>query len=130
MLGEDTYETDSFVCNVGEENNGRLIATHLEAIGQFDLDGMEVAVIMYISDPAAVWPPGGEGTVYELTFRDITEDPQLHWADNGSETPVVLDGRHISAAGVFDNQLTPDVEEAVPGTIEGDCGTPSTFPDG
>ncbi|MBW2380567.1 MAG: hypothetical protein JRG70_13620, partial [Deltaproteobacteria bacterium] len=39
------------------------------------------------------------------------------------ETVITIDGDHVTAEGLFDDLVTDDVFEQVPGTLDATCGS-------
>lgn len=120
QIGEMVWEFDSVVCITGTEPSLSILAPTDNV-----LDLSEPHVVINVSDPSGEGKFTGEGLFNDLSIRAVESgDLTLDWrstSDHGAAT-VRVDGSRVNADGLFYDDLTPDVDEAIAGSIEVDCG--------
>lgn len=122
-LGAETGEGQSFLCAAGHENTESDVYS-FSSYTESELGGMRVRVGFDVRDESGTGQTSGDVT-YELQIIDVSlQNPNISWAMTSADS-VTIDGRNVSVSGLFDDLLTDDVVEAIPGSLEGECGDTS-----
>jgi hypothetical protein len=135
-IGEETWEFDSFGFAFGHDaTQSDLFSFSSNSFGEHS-NGARVQMQAEIEDPTSQGRYEGDGVIYTVYITDIEDfmNPSVDWESTSREIPGVMpsgqtvvhiDGNHITAEGLFDDQLTEDVFEQVPGTLDATCGSQS-----
>lgn len=124
-IGDQVWEFDNFVCAFGHQNTeSDVFSFTSNSFGEHS-DGTRVQMQAEIWDKSGQGRYEGDGLTHETYINDIEDfdNPVVDW-NMSAPTGVTLNGDVVSVAGDFDNALTDEVE-AVPGTLEAECGTTS-----
>ncbi len=121
IIGDTVYEPEYFLCASGHENTESDVYS-FSTLTTFDIDGAQVDLQFGVRDPSGTGQTTGDGVEYEL---DIDAGAENLWAMVVDS--VVIDGYTISVSGTWNDQRTPGVDEAIPGSLEAECGDTSRF---
>ena len=124
-IGDEVWEFDNFVCAFGHENTqSDVFSFSSNSFGEHS-DGTRVQMQADIWDRSGQGRYEGDDLTHETYINDIEDfdNPVVDW-NMSAPSGVTLNGDFVSVAGDFDNALTDEVE-AVPGTLEAECGTTS-----
>jgi hypothetical protein len=121
-IGEETWELPTVACRVsgdGTESFALIATTGIIGLNLSDLYlNVEILESGDLHRVSLSEGPMGAPTLHRSGASDI------------GEMAITLDGERVTARGIFDNMLTPEVE-ATSGTVEADCGpimTPAPSP--
>jgi hypothetical protein len=126
-IGDETWEADGIYCAFSTEESrndnvpftaGGFTETSTGARAQID------ASVVDLSGAAEISPEN-----LSLTIDDVDdfENPSVSWGLNkqevfgGSLPDLQIDGKNVTIEGVFDDGLTENEFEAVPGTFVASC---------
>lgn len=122
-IGDESGEGQSFLCASGHENTESDVYS-FSSYTESELGGMRVRVGFDVRDESGTGQTSGDAT-FELQIIDVRlQNPDISWAMTSAES-VTIDGRNVSVSGLFDDLLTDDVVEAIPGSLNGECGDTS-----
>jgi len=131
-IGDETWEFDSFECAFGHDaTQSDVFSFSSNSFGEHS-NGARVQMQADIEDDTGQGRYEGEGVIYTVYITDIEDsaNPSVDWESTSRGSPgmpsgqtvVNIDGDHVTAEGLFDDQLTDDFEQ-VPGTLDGTCGS-------
>ena len=65
----------------------------------------------------------GDDLTPQVYIEDIDDfdNPSINFEFNAPDG-ITIEGNTLTAAGLFDDQLTPDTIEEIPGNLEATCG--------
>lgn len=123
-IGDETWELPNVACR--SRTDGSSPFSLAASIGLIGLGLSELSLYVDIRDDDGEGRQTGDGVVHQVA---LTEGPltaptlsRLGASDSGEMT-ITIDGPRVTATGTYDDRLTADVVEAVPGTVEAECGT-------
>jgi hypothetical protein len=128
-IGDESWEFDGVLCAFSlEESQSEIFPFNLSAFGESST-GNRTQITADISDPSGEGRYEGEGVTYGVTLDDVEdfENPSVGWTTNteeffgGSEPDFRVDGKDVTVEAVFNNSLTEDESEAIPGTLTATC---------
>jgi hypothetical protein len=128
-VGDQTWNFDGVLCALSTEDSGTDTSPfNLTAFGESD-SGNRTQLYADIYDSQEAGRTEGEGVSYNVSLADIEDfaNPSIHWQTNneefmgGSMPTFELDGKNLSVEGVFDDVLTENEAETVPGSLEATC---------
>lgn len=124
-IGDEVWEFDNFVCAFGHENTQSDVFSFTSNSFGEHTDGTRVQMQAEIWDKSGQGRYEGDDLTHETYINDVEDfdNPVVDW-NMSAPTGVTLNGDLVSVVGDFDNGLTDEVE-AVPGTLEAECGTMS-----
>ena len=131
-IADETWSLPTVACIWGGGTNPLTIAA---AEGLIGLDLRKPHLTVRIIDDSGGGRYEGEGVVYEVQFTTgaLSASALSRTATSvGGELTVSVAGSRVTAEGTFDDDQTNDVVEAIPGSVDADCGqaappvTPST----
>jgi hypothetical protein len=112
-IGDETWEFDQFRCAFDQND----FPFNASAFGE-DTSGVRVQLTADIFDGS-----GQEITAIELDDIDNALDPTVSWRSEssfGGETELMIDGDQVTGSGLFDDQLTVEIEQ-IPGNLQATC---------
>jgi hypothetical protein len=128
-IGDEVWEFERVLCAFSlEESQTEDYPFNLSAFGE-SATGNRIQLTSDIRDPSGEGRYAGDGVTYRVEVDDIDdfENPSVSWGTNddeifgGSPVDFQVDGNEVNASGVFDDGLTEDAMEAVPGTLVAVC---------
>jgi len=127
-VGDDSWSFDDVFCAFSpEEARNDRVSFTLAAFGE-TAEGVRIQLDATIQDPDEEGRYKGQGVIFSVSLDDVEdfENPALGWlllTGFFSEVdPVILvDGKTVTVDTIFDDALTDDVSEEVPGTLRGTC---------
>ncbi|MEM7139039.1 MAG: hypothetical protein AAF500_20870 [Myxococcota bacterium] len=128
-IGGQTWEFSDFRCAFGyEATQTEVYSFSSTAFGE-DSPTTQVQLLADIMDASGQERLAGAGVLYSVTLDDITnfDTPAVGWEAFGPADiiEITIDGDTVTAEGVFDDLLTDEVFEEVPGTLTATCGAQS-----
>jgi hypothetical protein len=136
-IGDETWELPNVACRL--RTGGTTPLSLVASTGLIGLSLSELSLYVDILDDDGEGRQAGDGVVHQvvLTEGPLTQ-PTLHrrGTSGEGEMTITIDGERVTARGTFDDTLTTDVVEAVPGIVEANCSTiiadadPSETPSG
>jgi hypothetical protein len=125
-IGDMSWEFDSVACITGSELHTLSVAAPPNA---FDLS--KPHLVINVDDPAGEGLSSAENLVSDVSIRAADSMTlTLNWrstSDHGGVT-VDVEGRLVTAEGLFDDETTAEIDESLPGSIEVDCGEEIVVP--
>lgn len=123
-IGDQTWEFDSFVCAFGHEATSSDVYS-FSSDSRGEHEGAAVQMQANIRDDSGEGRYEGDGLTHDVFITDISdfENPSIDLQFFGP-SGIVIDGNTVTAEGLFDDELTDEIEE-IPGTLEATCGTAS-----
>jgi hypothetical protein len=123
-IGDQTWEFDNFLCAFGHDaTRSDVYSFSSDARGEHE--GARVQVQANIRDESGQGRFEGADLEHEVYIQDVSDfdNPSI---DLSFRTPdgIQVDGNNLTAEGLFDDKLTPDVEQ-IPGALEARCGDAS-----
>ena len=122
-IGDQVWEFDNFVCAFGHEaTQSETFSFTTDSRGEFD--GVRVQMQVTIADDSGQGRFEGEGTSQRISFNDVSDfdNPSIDWSMPRVAGAISIDGYGISAEGLFDDQLTAQERDSVPGALDATCG--------
>ena len=127
-VGDESWSFDDVFCAFSpEESRNDRVSFTLSAFGE-TAEGVRTQLDATIQDPDEDGRYEGNGVIFSVSLDDVEdfENPSVGWSlltGFFSEVdPVILvDGKNVTADTIFDDGLTDDVIEEVPGTLRGTC---------
>jgi hypothetical protein len=123
-IGDETWELPNVACRL--RTGGTTPLSLVASTGLIGLSLSELSLYVDILDDDGEGRQAGDGVVHQvvLTEGPLTQ-PTLHrrGTSGEGEMTISIDGQRVTARGTFDDALTSDVVEEVPGTVEANCGT-------
>ena len=128
-IGDETWKFDSFDCAFGyDATQTNVYVFSSSAFGEHS-NGARVQMQAEIEDDTGGERYEGAGVIYTVYINDIEnfENPSVDWQARGpaAEIVVKIDGDHVTAEGVFDDQLTELEVEQTPGMLDASCSSRS-----
>lgn len=126
-IGDESWSFDGIFCAASPEEAGNdRISFGLSAFGT--VDGSRVQLDATIQDTDEQGRMEGEGTIHSVTLNDVEdfENPALAWMAPSpfaqlSAPLITVDGKSVSAEGPFDDELTEEEFEEIPGSLSATC---------
>jgi len=117
-IGGEAWSFDDVICVFSPEEAGNdFTSFSLSAPGE-TAEGVQTLLQATILDK-------GNVATYSVSVVDAEDfdNPTLGWSSpHNPEGPLIkVDGKNVTADTTFDDQLTDDVIEEVPGTLHGTC---------
>lgn len=127
-IGDETWEFDGIFCAFSpEESQNASISFTLTSFGEAE-SGNRTQLDVSIFDREDEGRYEGDGVIQSITLDDIDDfqNPTIGWdASSGfagmGEPFLEIDGKNVRAETVFDNTLTDEEIEEIPGTFEATC---------
>ena len=127
-IGNDSWSFDDVFCAFSPEDAGNdRVSFTLSAFGE-TAEGVRIQLDATIQDPDEAGRYEGNGVIFSVSLDDVEDfaNPSVGWLLlTGFFTevdPVILvDGKTVTVDTIFDDALTDDVIEEVPGTLRGTC---------
>jgi len=127
-IGDESWSFDDVFCAFSpEESRNDRVSFTLAAFGE-TAEGVRIQLDATIQDPDEEGRYKGQGVIFSVSLDDVEdfENPSLGWlllTGFFSEVdPVILvDGKNVTVDTIFDDALTDDVIEEVPGTLRATC---------
>ncbi len=121
-IADETWSLPTIACIWGGGTNPLTLAA---AEGMIGLDLSKPHLTLRITDDSGAGRYAGEGVVYEVQFTTgaLSESAVSRTATSvGGELTVSVAGSRVTAQGMFDDEMTNDVVETFPGSVDADCG--------
>jgi hypothetical protein len=125
VIGDQTWEFDSFLCAFGHDATQSDVYS-FSSDTRGDHEGARVQVQANIRDESGQGRFEGADLTHEVYIEDIDNfsNPSIHFEFSGPDG-VTIEGNTLIAEVLFDDQLTTDTIEEIPGNLEATCGVGS-----
>ncbi|HEY3428367.1 MAG TPA: hypothetical protein VGK83_06830 [Acidimicrobiia bacterium] len=122
VIGDQTWEFDSFLCAFGHgATQSDVYSFSSDARG--DHEGARVQMQANIRDESGEGRYEGADLTHQVYIEDIDNfsSPSINFEFTGPEG-ITIEGNTLTADGLFDDQLTTDTIEEIPGNLDATCG--------
>lgn len=127
-IGSESWTFDDVFCAFSPEEAGNDRISFTMTGFTETADGVRVQLDATIVDREEQGRYEGDGVTYIISINDVEdfENPAVGWSSmwglfRESVNIIQVDGKSVTAEVTFDNELTEDVIEETPGTLEGTC---------